>query len=35
MPGFWRVCCVKDGSAEIVVEVERKQMTNGTVWLGI
>lgn len=33
MPGFWRFCCAKDGSAEMIVEMERKQMTNGPVVL--
>lgn len=33
MPGFRRFCCVKNGSAEMIVEVERKQMTNGAAWL--
>lgn len=30
---FQRFCCEKDGSAEMIVEVERKQMTNRAVWL--
>lgn len=33
MPRFWMFCCVKDGNAEMIVEVERKQMTNAPVWL--
>lgn len=33
MPGFRRFCSEKDGSTEMIVEVERKQMTNRAVWL--